>query len=93
MAEQRTEYMHFSRKAVEELAQYAAKICLVGSAYWGNIGEQEVRWTADGGIEVFTKHTPHEGPLAPVKPDRRHRRKVGPVPASPPVNPPPENPG
>lgn len=55
---ERTEYVRYTRADLEELVKCGAKLRLIGSIYRGSIGEQEVRWSDDGSVEVLTKHTP-----------------------------------
>ncbi len=69
-----TQFDKFSKADLQKLAINAALMRLVGGFYRGEIGEATVRWTDDGGIEVFTPHQREEWP-AYVPVDRATRRK------------------
>ena len=66
MIRERSEIIAFSRDDIERIIRYAAKQRIIGEMFIGKAGEQSIRWTADGGIEVMTKFT--EGDLADVPP-------------------------
>ena len=59
METSRTELTVFSKLELERMAKFAAKTRLAGSGmYFGNIGEQLVRWREDGGLDIITHHEP-----------------------------------
>lgn len=53
MLKERSETVTFTRDDLERIARYVSKQQIIGS-FIGKFGEQTVRWTADGGIEVIT---------------------------------------
>jgi hypothetical protein len=58
-----TDYARFSKSELEAIARYAAKMRLIGpTLFIGNIGDQQVRWTEDGGVEVLTSYERGEWP-------------------------------
>ena len=46
----------FSRSELESIARHVAKLRLIGPSSVGNIGDQRVRWDADGSLEVITEY-------------------------------------
>ena len=66
MLRERTELIAFSRDDLERLVRYASMNRITGNMFIGKFGEQSVRWTADGGIEVITKYV--EGDLNDLPP-------------------------
>lgn len=63
---ERSEVITLSRDDIERIVRYVAKERIVGSMFLGKFGEQSVRWTADGGVEVITTY--QEGDLADLPP-------------------------
>jgi hypothetical protein len=48
----------YTREELEAIAKSTAKMEIVGTIYYGELGEQTVRWNDDGSIDVATTHTP-----------------------------------
>jgi len=55
---ERVEYRRYTKTDIENALKFNAQLALIGTVYYGVIGEQEVRWCEDGSIEIFTHHTP-----------------------------------
>lgn len=53
-----TEVRDFSPAELEKLAQFAAKIEIVGGMYVGEFVSQRLEWLPDGSLRVLTDHTP-----------------------------------
>ncbi len=66
MLRERSEIIAFNRDDIERIVRYLAKQRIVGEMFIGKAGEQIVRWTEDGGVEVITKFM--EGDLADLPP-------------------------
>lgn len=66
MLRERSEVIAFSRDDIERLARFVAKQQIVGQLFIGKMGEQTVRWTPDGGIEVVTTY--QEGDISDLPP-------------------------
>lgn len=82
MLRERSEIISFSRDDIERIVRYVAKERIVGSLFIGKFGEQSVRWLADGGIEVITRHQEgdlHDLPAANPPPllaaEGKHKKK------------------
>lgn len=52
------DYTKYTREDLERIAKWHARAHLVGRMYIGTIGEQTIRWSDDGSIEVITSHEP-----------------------------------
>ena len=65
MLKERSEIVAFNRDDIERIVRYIAKQQLGGGVFIGKFGEQNIRWDADGGIEVVTKY--QEGDFADVE--------------------------
>lgn len=72
MLRERSEIIAFSRDDLERIIRHVAKQQIIGSMFIGKFGEQSIRWTPEGGIEVVTKY--QEGDIsdvAPASPDQQ----------------------
>lgn len=66
MLRERSEVIAFDRTDIERIVRYVAKQRIIGEMFIGKAGEQLVRWTDDGGVEVITKFM--EGDVADLPP-------------------------
>ncbi len=66
MMRERSEIIAFTRDDIERIVRHIAKTQITGSMFIGKFGDQSVRWTTDGGIEVITKYA--EGDMTDVAP-------------------------
>jgi hypothetical protein len=66
MLRERSEVIAFTRDDIEKIVRYVAKQRIIGEMFIGKAGDQSVRWTADGGVEVVTKFM--EGDIDDVPP-------------------------
>ena len=56
MIRERSEIISFTKDDLERMVRFLAQQQIVGHMFIGKMGEQEVRWTGDGGVEVITKY-------------------------------------
>ena len=56
MIRERHETIAFSRDDIERIVRHIAKQQITDSSFLGKFGEQFVRWTGDGGIEVISTY-------------------------------------
>jgi hypothetical protein len=56
MIRERSEIISFSKDDLERIVRYMAQSQITGHLFIGKFGEQDVRWTPDGGVEVITKY-------------------------------------
>ena len=61
MLRERSEVIAFSRDDLERIVRYITKERITSSLFLGKFGEQTIRWTSDGGVEVTTTYA--EGDL------------------------------
>ena len=66
MMRERSESIAFNRDDIERMVRHVAKQQIAGSMWIGKMGDQLVRWTADGGVEVITKY--QEGDMSDLPP-------------------------
>lgn len=61
---QQVNYRRWTKDELEKTLKNLAIMDLVGEFYSGEIDgpHQEIRWNADGSVEVLTPHTPHDLP-------------------------------
>lgn len=57
MLRERSEIIHFTKDDLERIIRYMSQQQIVGQFFIGKFGEQEIRWMADGSVEVITKYT------------------------------------
>ena len=56
MLRERSEIISFSKDDLERIVRAVAHQRIVGDMFIGKFGEQDLRWTPDGGVEVVTKY-------------------------------------
>lgn len=56
MLRERSEIIAFSKDDIERIVRYMAQQQIIGHMFIGKLGEQTIRWTEDGGVEVITKY-------------------------------------
>ena len=56
MLRERSEVISFGKDDLERIVRHMAQLQIVGHLFIGKLGEQTVRWTGDGGVEVITKY-------------------------------------
>jgi hypothetical protein len=66
MLRERSEIIAFSRDDLERIVRHVAKQQITSSMFIGKFGEQSIRWTAEGGVEVITKY--QEGDMTDLPP-------------------------
>jgi len=53
-----TEQAIFTRDEIEAAVKTLHRMQIVGGLYYGDFGDQAVRWETDGSCTVVTSHTP-----------------------------------
>jgi hypothetical protein len=56
MLRERSEVISFTRDDLERIVRYMAQQQIAGPLFIGKFGEQVIRWTTEGGVEVITKY-------------------------------------
>jgi hypothetical protein len=80
MIRERTETIALSKDDIERIVSYMAQQQIAGHLSIGKLGEQSVRWTLDGGVEVVTRYVqgdyqdlPQPEPLALPKKKKKDK--------------------
>lgn len=82
MMRERSEIISFTRDDLERIVRHISQQQIIGHLFIGKFGEQEVRWTSEGGVEVITKYLqggyedlprPEQLPLLPTS--KKKKRK------------------
>lgn len=56
MLRERSEIIGFTKDDLERIVRHISQQQISGHLFIGKFGEQEVRWLADGGVEVITRY-------------------------------------
>jgi hypothetical protein len=80
MFRERSEIISFSKDDLERILRHLSKQQIIGHLFIGKFGEQEIRWLAEGGVEIITTYT--EGGLEDIPPKQlevseEHKSKKG----------------
>jgi hypothetical protein len=81
MIRERTEIISYSKDDLERILRHLSQQKIVGDFFIGKFGEQEIRWLANGGVEIITSYT--EGSFEDLPPPKQleasaeHKSKKG----------------